>query len=473
MKTGEKKKNVILKRILLFALVALLPFAALTVIGESVKNNYHNSFNASLVDKYRLLCETEEPKIVFVGGSSLPFGLRCDLVEKELGYAAVDFGVYASLGTRVMTDLSLKGIKKGDIVVLAPELNAQTYSCYFNAEVLWESLCEDRSMIRALPCSDRAEMYSRYFGFLLGKIRISRSDGIGEDELYSRTSFNRYGDIEYPRPANIMPEGYDKSQPITISDLYDEDFFDYMDGYAEKVREKGARFFFAFSPTNAPAAAFTADEASALKSYVETRLGCRVLGSVAETTYGPEYFYNTNFHLNDAGAVLHTANLINSLKAELGIDTPTDLEIPVPGGSGVADDPPPEDDRFETEIRGGTLYLTGVKEEYRNATELKLPETIGGSPVGGLAEGFLAGCDSLTEVTVQESCQAIDVGAFSGCPKLEKIYLEIKSPGKVFIPDDGLLEGADGANLYIPLQYRGRFVSNYTWRNYSDRFVFY
>ena len=464
----------VLKRICLYLLLAVLPFAAFAGIGEAAKNNFHNAFNASLVDKYHRLTETKAQKIVFVGGSSLPFGLRCDLVEQELGYTAVDFGVYASLGTKVMTELSLDGIGRDDVVVLAPELNAQTYSTYFNADVLWESLNEERGMIFSLSWSEQQAMAFHYFKFLWEKLRISRSEGISEDELYARSSFNAYGDLAYPRAGNLMPNGYDPSQLVTIADLYNEDFFADLAAYVKAARQKGAEVYFAFSPTNALAVDFTVGEATAFETYIAERLGCSVLGSIAETTYESGYFYNTNFHLNDTGAVLHTVNLINFLKAELGISTPTDIEIPpLEDGEGPTDDPPAEDFPFLVETQGGTIYLTAIKEAYKNVTELRLPETYNGRPIGGVTGGFLQGCENLTVLTVPACYQVFDVGVFAGCPRLEKIYLETENTGNTFVPDSGLMEGAEGARLYIPQSKRNKFVSNYTWRNYIDWFVFY
>ena len=125
------KKRVI--KLLCFILILLLPFVVLFMTTELIENQYRHTFVAELEDKCDLLEETEGKKIIFVGGSSLPFGLRSDLIEQEInGYSVVNFGLYATLGTKVMMDLSKINIGRGDIVVLAPELNEQTYSLYFN-----------------------------------------------------------------------------------------------------------------------------------------------------------------------------------------------------------------------------------------------------------------------------------------------------------------------------------------------------
>lgn len=469
----------VFRYIALYLLLVLLPFGVFAAAAERAHNNYHNAFHAALVDKYHRLTETKGQKLIFVGGSSLPFGLRCELIEQELGYAPVDFGLYASLGTRVMTELSLDGVAREDVVVLAPELNAQTFSEYFNAEALWEALNEDRRMIRALSRDEKTSMAYNYFAFLWNKWSVRNAEGVAEGELYARSSFNEYGDLSFPREGNMMPGGYDKSQPVTLSELYDEAFFADMAAWVKAVRARGAEVYFAFSPTNAAAVRFTPEEAAAFEAYAAEKLGCTVLGSIADATYEPGYFYDTNFHLNDAGAILHTVRLIGLLKEQLGIDTPTNIEIPPPakvddGGDTPGEPDDPEELMFLIRDVGGTLYLTAIKDEYQNETVIRLPERCGGRPIAGLTGGFLSGCSQLTELEIPACYTIFDTGIFSGCPSLEKVYLGLEEPSKSFVPAEGLMDGASSAvKLYIPAARINKFRSNYTWRNYKDYFAVY
>ena len=468
----------ILRYLALYLLLAMLPFVGFAVVGERAHNNYHNSFNAALVDKYHRLTETKGQKIIFVGGSSLPFGLRCDLIERELGYHAVNFGMYASLGTRVMTELSLDGVEREDVVVLAPELNAQTYSEYFNADVLWESVNEERSMICSLSWDEKESMAYNYFDFLWNKWRMRNAEGAAEGELYARSSLNEYGDIDYPRTGNIMPGGFDKSQPVTLSDLYDEAFFADMAAYVKAVRARGAEVYFAFSPTNAAAVSFTPEEAASFERYVAEKLGCTVLGSIADVTYEPGYFYDTNFHLNDTGAVLHTVRQIVLLKEQLGIDTPTNIEVP-PLAKIDEDGTPQETDdhqeiMFVITEEGGMLYLSAIKDAYKGETSIHLPERSNGRPIVGLKSGFLSGCGQLTELEIPACYTIFDTGIFSGCPALEKVYLGLTEPSRSVVPAEGLMDGAPAAvKLLIPAAKINKFRSNYTWRNYKDYFAVY
>ena len=90
----------------------------------------------------------------------MPFGLRSDLIEQEInGYSVVNFGLYATLGTKVMMDLSKINIGRGDIVVLAPELNEQTYSLYFNPVALQEALDGYNYRYRYLSLQDNLSLF--------------------------------------------------------------------------------------------------------------------------------------------------------------------------------------------------------------------------------------------------------------------------------------------------------------------------
>lgn len=122
----------LIKLIVLLILLSF-PFVSIFIVTEKAPNQYNNTYLAEFNDKYNLLNNTKEKKIIFVGGSSLPFGLRSDLIEEQIpNYKVVNFGLYATLGTKFMMDMSKSNIDEGDIVILSPELNAQTYSLYFN-----------------------------------------------------------------------------------------------------------------------------------------------------------------------------------------------------------------------------------------------------------------------------------------------------------------------------------------------------
>jgi hypothetical protein len=68
-------------------------------------------------------------------------------MEEMLGMPVVNFGLYATLGTKLMLDLSREYINEGDIIVIAPETDAQTYSLFFNAEAAWQAADGELSLL--------------------------------------------------------------------------------------------------------------------------------------------------------------------------------------------------------------------------------------------------------------------------------------------------------------------------------------
>lgn len=219
------KKKVI--KFVCFILILIIPFAILFLVTELIENQYRNTFVAELEDKCSRLNASDGKKIIFVGGSSLPFGLRSDLIEQEIeGYTVVNFGLYATLGTKVMMDLSKMNIGKGDIVVLAPELNEQTYSLYFNPVALEEALDGFSFKYKYLSMEDNLSLFYNYYKFAFKKLEFSAKnntpDPIG---IYRHDSFNEYGDIAVEREYNIMVNGVDPNMYVyTDERLFDDDF---------------------------------------------------------------------------------------------------------------------------------------------------------------------------------------------------------------------------------------------------------
>ena len=128
------KKTKIIIGVIAGFLAVLLPFVSVVAFAVSMPPQYTDTFVGELNEKVERLNSIDEPKIVVVGGSSVAFGLDSALLEKYTGMPVVNFGLYAALGTKVMLDLSRGGIKEGDIVILAPELDAQTLSLYFSSD---------------------------------------------------------------------------------------------------------------------------------------------------------------------------------------------------------------------------------------------------------------------------------------------------------------------------------------------------
>ena len=135
-------------------LAILLPLGMILPTAMALPDQYEETFYGALDDKFDRLVSIEEEKIVVIGGSSVAFGLDSAMMEKYTGMPVINFGLYAALGTKLMLDLSLPEIGEGDIVVLAPELDAQTLSLYFNSETTLQAMDGSFGMMKDIKAEN-------------------------------------------------------------------------------------------------------------------------------------------------------------------------------------------------------------------------------------------------------------------------------------------------------------------------------
>ena len=500
------KKKVI--KFVCFLLILIIPFAVLFLVTELIENQYRNTFVAELEDKCSRLNNTQGKKIVFVGGSSLPFGLRSDLIEQEIdGYSVVNFGLYATLGTKVMMDLSKMNIGKGDIVILAPELNEQTYSLYFNPVALEEALDGFSFKYKYLSLKDNLSLFYNYYKFACNKLEYSASkttpDPIG---IYRHDSFNEYGDIAVDREYNIMVNGVDPNMYVyTDERLFDNDFIEYVNDYIKYVNARGASIYFNFSPTNQLALKSSKVARRNFQKDLNEKLNCNILCDIEDCIINEGYFYDTNFHLNSSGAVYFTNIVTNNLKRVLnlnynpgqssgddtnnpgtGIEVPDIPSMPDWGGNIEVPDKPPEIktefDKYEGEVNidyvdyfnyrlvGSSYQIIGVKDKYKSyIEEIIVPSAYEGKLVTTLSKNAFYGCTNLKKIHIGKTIRILEEGCFNGCISLQGIYMYELDGNTINVSSTGLLDGCS-KNVKINILAGANYSTGYTWEHYRDKF---
>lgn len=469
------------KKLLIFLLsllVFLVPLVGVTALALGLPPAYGNTFLGEMPVKFDRLTSIDEPKVVVVGGSSVAFGLDSTALEEMVGMPVVNYGLYATLGTKFMIDTSKAGIGKGDIVILAPEVNEQTYSLYFNSEAVWQAMDGDMSMLRYIPYANWGKLAGGIWNYASTKFSYIRDDyTLDPSGIYAFSSFDEYGDIIYDREFNIMVGDYDPTQLHTFDDsLLDENFLEYVNAYAAWCERKGAKLYFSFSPMNGAAVPEDVTEEHILAWYgkLATALDCPVLSDIRDYIMDAQYFYDTNFHLNDTGVTVRTHRLGEDILRVKGDTTPTTLFLPTAPQRpddyfGVAD----ADDTtgfFLYEENGDTLTLVGITDLGKEQDELTLPFSSEGKAVTTMAENALVGCDSLKTVIIPKdtALTLIYDGAFAGAVKLSRIEMEGSCAGITVA--DNLLKGTPSdCRIYVSHAYYGDFAGDYFWSKYMAK----
>ena len=399
-----RKTKIILLSIL--SLIAILsPLVITALIGFLSPPVYQESFVGVLDDKVERLDGIEKEKIVVIGGSSVAFGVNSALIEKYTEMPVVNFGLYASLGTKLMLDLSRKSVNRGDIVIIAPEMDPETLSLYFNADSTLRAFDGSFGLISRVKADDFFKLMASSWDFTLEKLRYEAKDIEG---VYSAQSFNEYLDVEYERPHNVMNAYYDENLDITLDEsIVSEEFIDYINDYIAFCKRRGADVYFSWCPMNSLAVTNKdAESIRAFQSFMEENINARFISNIEDYILEPEYFYDTNFHVNDAGMTLHSANLTKDILLELEIpklinETVEKPELPYADVRYFDYD---ENEVYFTYERqdNGSYVITGLSELGKEKTSLTVPYGYESYVVSGIAEGAFSG-SNLSELTIPEN----------------------------------------------------------------------
>ena len=493
-------------KLLLFLLVLIVPFLVSICVVENTKDQYDNTYLAELKDKISLLKNTKEKKIVLIGGSSLPFGIRSDLIEQELPeYKVVNFGLYATLGTKAMMDLSKINIQEGDIIILSPELNTQTYSLYFNPEAVMQALDGFSGYQKYFSIEDNLSIFYNYFDFAREKMKYADSTMPNPTGIYRHDSFNAYGDLEVERKNNIMANGYDSTMNIVLDDtLLNSDFIKYINQFCSYVRKNNAKVYFNFSPCNELAIRTSLKKRNEFSEKLDLAIECDLLSNLEDCIMHSDYFYDTNFHLNSAGAIYYTSLIIQNLKRVLNItdngtsEDPNQPTGPSVGGITIPEPPKKDDgndieepthpgledlskydgsanndfvDYFNYRLLGSSYVIESIKDEYKDIEEIVLPSSYNGKVINGIKRNAFYGCISLKKIYIGKTYKVFEEESFNGCIALEGIYLYEADGNTINVPSTGLMDGAGkNAKIYIPKEAKDNYTNGYTWVNYAKYF---
>lgn len=420
------------RRIVATALAVILAEQVFFLIcGFGLPVQFGDTFMGELKSKYERLKETSGKRIVLVGGSGVAFDCDSALMDDFFpSYEIVNFGMYAGLGTKAVMDLSENYIHEGDIVILSPEQGEQTFSDYFNGEYMWQAADGAFGMLRDLKSENFDAMLGNFPRFALEKLNyVMKGQKPQTDSIYQKKSFNTYGDIELDTcRENILPNGYDVNQKVRFTeDVVQPEFMDYMNDWAKRLEKKGAVVWYRYCPVN-KLSVEDMDDLAAYDVFLRQKLDFPVIGNPENSLMEAEWFFDTNFHLNQPGKEVNTVQLIRDMKAMLGDDRAVTVELPEKPHRTWGD--------VSAETR---IWTAKDSETYQGEETIVIPENV----------------------------TQIEDYAFSNCAGLKQIVLEQKDPSKCIVGQH-LLNGT-GAEILVPQMSVDSYKRNYFWSVYAGR----
>lgn len=420
-----------IRRIVIIALAVLLAEQIFFLIcGFALPAQFGDTFMGELKSKYERLKETPGKRIILVGGSGVAFDCDSEMMDKFFSsYEIVNFGMYAGLGTKAVMDLSEAYIRKGDLVILSPEQSNQTLSDYFNGEYMWQAADGAFGMLRHIKSENVETMLGNFPKFALEKLKyVLKGQNPSTDSIYQKKSFNTYGDIALDTcRENILTGGYDVNQKVRFTEeVVQPEFLDYMNAWAEYLEKKGATVWYRYCPVNKLAVEDA--DLTTYDAFLRQKLDFPVIGNPENSLMDAEWFFDTNFHLNQAGKEVNTVQLIRDIKAMLGDDRAVTVELP--------EKPHRTWEDVSTE---GRIWTAKDSEAYQDEETVVIPEDV----------------------------TQIEDYAFSGCTSLKTIILEQEDPSKCIVGQH--LMDSTSAEIIVPQMSADSYKRNYFWSAYADK----
>lgn len=441
-KTGMKKY---IHTVFWILFVTLLPGLVLTGLDMALPAQYDETYYGELADMYERLRTAEGKKIILIGGSSLAFGVHVSFLENELeDYTICNFGLYGAIGTRAMLDLAEGEVKEGDIVVIAPELSEQTMSLYFSPKDMWRAVDSDWKLLKGVHWENAASMVNTYSEYVSDKLELFfKGKKPQPSGVYAHYSFDQDCSMTFDRSCNIMPQMYDAQTMISFSpDLIKEEFIAYLNEFYQTCLCKGAQVYYNFCPVNRLAVLSRENEIEMFYIQLNEGLKFPILGNPSNYIFDEEWFYDSNFHMNTAGMVVYSKQLLEDLKLAAEIDSVTKVELPEKPTvvSDTKTNDKPDEELFLCEQIGNSYQITGVTEKGSKMEELRIPTSV----------------------------SSIRGKSFENCSNLKRLIIEAKNPDCAV--DAHLLDGIENTKIILT-DYESylNYAVNYYWSQYAQQ----
>lgn len=459
-------------------LLLILPLSLLTA-AVALPDFYGETYYAELPELYHRLYEAEGKKLILIGGSGVAFGVDTKLLENtlsEYGYnfTVCPFGLYAAVGTSVMLELAEDAISPGDVVVLTIEPTSETMSDYFGATAFWKCCESTPQMLTHLSKDKQNAMAGNYISYLQERFDLLRTGNLLRPEgVYAKSAFDETGNLISDRAGNTMALGFDTAAPIDLAAIsVQPEFARQVNDFCAHAAEMGATVYFSFAPMNR-SALVDAEAAADYFALCNSTFDCPVISDPNRYILDSGWFYDSNFHLNSAGAELRTYLLTEDILAALGCYAPVDHETPEMPGS-IAQ--PAENDGdascFLLEELGDGWLVSGLSESGMQQSALTVPASVDGKPVVGFKDDALIGAEQLVELTLPESIESLPDGLFAPCVRLERLILEHRT--RLCAIGQAPFDDAPDLRIFVPtgayaLYQNGDGCEVNPWAEYLDR----
>lgn len=261
------------------------------------------------VQKDSLLQNVASPRIIFIGGSNLVFGLNSQIIKDSLQLNPINNGLAASMGLVYMMDDVLPYIKKGDYVVLAPEYQNFYGSFAYGGNDLLRLLMDvQRSGFYNLRKEQWRNLIKSWPTYFMTKFRYRSYFFDSENDIYGKHIFNEYGDsnFHWNRESNEFPPLY------PIKDSFNYAIIREITDFNTKLNEMGAILMITYPALQEASLEINAVQVSKIQEELE-KTDLIILGTPQRYSFPDSLMFEQAYHLSKQGVDKRTKRLIEDI----------------------------------------------------------------------------------------------------------------------------------------------------------------
>ncbi len=304
--------TMLIKLLLLSTVVATTYLLLFFYSYDYEKYNY--SYYPALLNKISLIKNTPSPKIIFVGGSNIVYGLDSDLISRKTGLPVINMGLTAALGLKFMLDQVKPYLKRNDLVVIVPEYHhfVGNFLCGNNELLLASEILGDYSMALTHPAPEiiyyLLEQNKRIQGYIftiaikcLPKAIEKSLLVITDNPSSPLTQYNSHGDI-------ILHDNEKKQKHIDsypIDGKINNASIKYLADFSSDNKTKNITTLFMFPALQKKYYMIHKDIIQKIACAIKNA-GITIISSPEDFLYDDGDMYDTIYHLDEKGKKIRT-----------------------------------------------------------------------------------------------------------------------------------------------------------------------
>jgi len=292
----------------LFVSLVSLSFALIiTFLRPLIRDT--NAFVGASIDKEKRLTDLKGPKIIFLGGSNVGFGLDSRMVEDSTHYPVVNMALQAPLGLKFMIDEVTGNIKRGDIIILSseyflkgsPDLKILSQLCDLNPnESTYVHLNFNEQVGYFVADLQRC---------LIGLIKTLSDKGSYRQNGFFRDGFNKEGDFiaHLDRPREHFAG-------TILKKIGYSDELEHMNALVTLCRQRGARIYYLYPTYQKTSFEVNKKAITEFSFILHKGLTCPILNKPESLVFPDSVFFNTEYHLTGLGRGMRTRATLKTFR---------------------------------------------------------------------------------------------------------------------------------------------------------------